>query len=120
MRNVLSVLILFFLSTAIFAQTDNTVAELPFLEPETIADFAEGRTSITIRSNIRDAAVYLNGNFEGMVTLRLDDIMRGQYHLRVARSGFVAKDYNISVTAGCAQEYFIVLEQQPESGDKTE
>jgi hypothetical protein len=112
MRIAFSVLLALFLSTSIFAQAEEIEPpheEFALLEPETITDLAEGHTRITLRSNIRDAAVYLNGNFEGIVTLRLDDIMRGQYHLRMERNGYAARDFSIEVVAGCAQEYYIEL-----------
>ena len=115
MRNFFSVLMILFISAALFADDFSpSGGEFPFLEPETISDLEEGRTSINIRSNIRDAAVYLNGNFEGKVSLRLNDIMRGQYHLRLTRKGYITKDYTIEVLAGCAQEYFIELTEQKE------
>ena len=115
MRKPFSVLILLLVGVALFAQSfSDSGTDFPFLEPETISDLEEGRTSITIRSNIGDAAVYLNGNFEGKVSLRLNDIMRGQYHLRLARKGYAAKDFRIEVIAGCAQEYFIELTGQKE------
>ena len=84
----------------------------PFLEPETIASLEEGRTSLTIRSNIPDAAVYLNGNYEGLVTLKINALMRGTYHLRMARDGFMPDDFTIEVISGCAQEYYIELKEQ--------
>ncbi len=113
MRKFYSILMILFISAALFADDFSpSGGEFPFLEPETISDLEEGRTSINIRSNIRDAAVYLNGNFEGKVSLKLKDIMRGQYHLRLARRGYESKDYTIEVTAGCAQEYYIELTPQ--------
>ena len=115
MRKFYSVLMILFISAALFADDFSpSGGEFPFLEPETISNLEEGHTSINIRSNIRDAAVYLNGNFEGKVSLRLNDIMRGQYHLRLTRKGYITKDYTIEVLAGCAQEYFIELTEQKE------
>lgn len=115
MRKFYSVLMLLLVPAVLFAQASaDSGTTFPFLEPETISDLEAGRTSINIRSNIRDAAVYLNGNFEGKVSLRLNDIMRGQYHLRLTRKGYITKDYTIEVLAGCAQEYFIELTEQKE------
>ncbi len=115
MRKFYSVLMILFISAALFADDFSpSGGEFPFLEPETISDLEAGHTSINICANIRDAAVYLNGNFEGKVSLRLNDIMRGQYHLRLTRKGYITKDYTIEVFAGCAQEYFIELTEQKE------
>ena len=69
-------------------------------------------TQIAVRANVRKAAVFLNGNFEGVSPVTLRNLMRGQYHLRVEKTGYEAQDYLITVDSGCAQTYYIDLKKQ--------
>ena len=99
--------------SALTEPADNSAqaADIPVLQAETVTATADGTESITIRANVRKVAVYLNGNYEGNTTLTLRNLVRGQYHLHLEKSGYHSADYMIAVTQGCAQTYFIALEK---------
>lgn len=71
----------------------------------------EEKTKIIIKSNVPNAEVFLNGNFEGNTNLTLNNLTPGRYRLRVEKSGYRPKYYRIDIAKGEERTFYIELEK---------
>jgi hypothetical protein len=114
------IVFLMFASLACFAQTGTAQNTMPaanldvegepeILKSERIQIIKNNRTKITIRSNVNNAAVFLNGQFEGNTDLTISDLPAGRYSLRIEKQGYEPKRYIISVRAGQEETFYVEL-----------
>src|SRR5574344_261555 len=81
------------------------------LQSEKRTDIAEEHTQITIRCSTRNASVYLNGEYQGVTTLTINDLKPGRYMLRVEKEGYDPKEFLISVRSAQAQTWYVDLQK---------
>lgn len=79
------------------------------LQSEKKIQIDEEKTKITIRSNVPDAEVFINGQFEGNTTLILNGLPEGRYNLRVEKRGYEPRRYRIHVRRGEEETFYIEL-----------
>ena len=107
-------------TAGLFAQTDaaqnsmpaanlDTEGEPQILKSEKIQIIKNNRTKITIRSNVNNAAVFLNGQFEGNTDLTINDLPAGRYSLRLEKQGYEPKRYIINVRGGQEETFYVEL-----------
>lgn len=72
---------------------------------------SEEKTKIIIKSNVPNAEVFLNGNFEGNTNLTINNLSPGRYRLRVEKSGYRPKTYRIDVERGEERSFYVELEK---------
>ena len=114
----------FFLFNLYSQESSFSIEEMPALEESSVSggefNLLEakkfsltdtGRTKITVKSNVSDAAVYLNGQLEGNTTLIINDLPEGRYNLKVEKSGWETKRCRIQVRKGQEAVYYIELEK---------
>lgn len=90
---------------------DESLTETSLLYAEKTKQFETTKTKITITSNVSDAAVFLNGQFEGNTNLTLTNLPEGRYFLRVEKNGYEPKRYRISVKRGQEETYYVELKK---------
>ena len=107
-------------SAGLFAQTDAAQNSMPaanldaegepqILKSEKIQIIKNNKTKITIRSNVNNAAVFLNGQFEGNTDLTINDLPAGRYSLRLEKQGYEPKRYIINVRGGQEETFYVEL-----------
>ena len=69
------------------------------------------KTKITIKTNVANAEIFLNGNFEGYSTLTISSLPAGRYNLRVEKTGYKTKRYRINVVSGEERVFYVELEK---------
>ncbi len=69
----------------------------------------ENNTKITIKCNVPDAEVFINGQFEGNTTLTLNGLPEGRYNLRIEKRGYEPRRYRIQVRRGQEETFYIEL-----------
>ena len=67
-----------------FDEAYSTYPEL--LESDRKSAIEKEKTKITVKSNVPNAEVFLNGNFEGHTNLTVNDLPAGRYNLRVKKN----------------------------------
>lgn len=82
-----------------------------YLRPERIFAIEANKTSITVNTNVRDAAVYLNNVYQGRTPCTINNLASGYYELRVEKYGYAARTYYISVDRSQHNTFFIDLEK---------
>ncbi|MFA6855636.1 MAG: PEGA domain-containing protein [Treponema sp.] len=71
----------------------------------------DNKTSITIRTNIQDASVYLNGEYQGRTPCTITDLGSGSYSLTVKKDGYEERSYRITVKNGQSSTFFVELDK---------
>jgi hypothetical protein len=69
------------------------------------------KTSITIHTNIQDASVYLNDEYQGRTPCTITDLGYGLYRLTVKKNGYGERTYRIMVKNGQSSTFFVELEK---------
>lgn len=115
-RITLTITVALLLCHSVFAQQIqtnilDTNGDASMLISESHRYIKENGTKITIRSNAPDAAVFLNGQFEGNTTLTIKDLPEGHYFLRVEKPGYAPKRYRIAVRREMEETFYVELEK---------
>lgn len=118
-----SIFIFLFFTISVFSQIEiskekqisQNTENLTFLQENIRAEKSisldEKSTRITIKTNVQNAEIYLNGQFEGNSPLTLNNIAEGRYFLKVQKNGYKTKHYRISIKKGVEESYYVELEQ---------
>jgi hypothetical protein len=80
-----------------------------FLQPEKSTDIAENHSVSTFRCNKTQTALYLNGEYQGIPTLTIKDLIPGIYRIRIEKQGYEKKEYLIYVERSKALTWYIEL-----------
>lgn len=81
------------------------------MAPENKLAIDPGKTRITIKSNVRNADVWINGQYEGNTNLTINNLSPGSYYLKVQATGYAPRYFNISVRYGEDRTFYIELEK---------
>lgn len=81
------------------------------LLPETREKIDDDLTEFVIRSNVPNAAVYLNSIYQGKTPLTIKNYTQGAYELIVNGIGYEIPYYFINITKGQRQKYYVSLEK---------
>lgn len=92
-----------------FDEAYSTYPEL--LKSDRKSAIEKEKTKITVKSNVPNAEVFLNGNFEGHTNLTVNDLPAGRYNLRVKKIGYKPKFYRINVPQGEERVFYVELEK---------
>ena len=92
------------------SESGDAFAIIPELEAEESSDIASGRTRAVFKTNVRSAAIYLNGNLQGRSQLTLNNLIEGYYLLRVEKDGYNFKENFIYVENAKSKSFYIELE----------
>jgi|WetSurMetagenome_2_1015567.scaffolds.fasta_scaffold58887_2 hypothetical protein len=76
------------------------------LNPEKTKELTEKETEISIRANIYNASVYLNGEYQGVTPLTISGLMPGCYDLLITGKGYEKRHYAIFVKKGESLSYY--------------
>ncbi len=87
------------------------IGQTPLLKSERKGAIASEATKITIKTNVPNSEIFINGNFEGYSTLTLTNLPEGKYNLKVEKKGYRSKRYRIKVAKGEERVFYIELEQ---------
>ena len=71
------------------------IGQTPLLKSERKSAIASEATKITIKTNVPNSEIFINGNFEGYSTLTLTNLPEGKYNLKVEKKGYRPKRYRI-------------------------
>lgn len=111
LSNLLYITSSLFCISNINQESDYYTAEPEILTSEKKINIQKRKTKITIRANIQDAEVYLNGQYEGNTDLTINNLPEGRYHLRVEKDGYKPRRFVINVRAGEEEFYYIELKK---------
>ena len=64
------------------------------------------KNSVTIKTNTRNAKVFLNGIYKGVTPISIDNLEPGTYRLRLEKTGFLPVERFISVSKGTTFSYY--------------
>lgn len=81
------------------------------LQPEHIISIEQYKSSITVRTNVYNAAVYLNGTYQGTSPCTINNLAPGMYLLRVEKRGYDSRSYYIQVRRNQNNTFFVELEK---------
>lgn len=68
-------------------------------------------SSLTIKSNVTGAHVYLNGNYQGTTPLTIQNLTQGRYHLRIDKDHYETRELYVTVRTAQERIYYIDLER---------
>ncbi|MBQ9239229.1 MAG: PEGA domain-containing protein [Treponema sp.] len=84
--------------------------EYQLLPPEQRQEITDAQTEIVIRTNVTDAAVYLNGAYQGRTPLTVRGLVAGVYELAVEKEGYGRTGYLVAVERGQRHSFYVPLE----------
>ncbi|MBQ9630945.1 MAG: PEGA domain-containing protein, partial [Treponema sp.] len=107
-KRALFLVFLIFFSHAFSQQIDEQ-----FLIAERITSVEREKilSSVTIHSNVRNALVYINGQYQGQTPCTINDLAPGTYRLRVSKQGYNSVSHYISVSRKRSSSFYVELER---------
>jgi len=87
----------------------------PQIETKEYSDIKEcedGKETIVIKSNVRNAVVTLNGEYQGRTTLVIENLFPNYYNIIVSKSGYVSEENLVEVKKGYTIEYYFDLKKE--------
>lgn len=99
---------------------------IPNLEAEEISDINSFQTKVTFKTNVKNARIYLNGNFQGYSKLILTNLVEGFYLLRAEKDNYDYQEKFIFAERGKSKTFYIELSESKkenaaaESGEASE
>jgi hypothetical protein len=93
------------------APSTSTISEDPdFFKVESESPLVEKKnSSLTIKTNVSGASVYLNGNYRGTTPLTIKNLTEGKYRLRLQKTHYETRELSIQVRRGQERVYYIDL-----------
>ncbi|MCI1208500.1 MAG: PEGA domain-containing protein [Treponema sp.] len=88
------------------AQTQETIQQ-----PVRSTQSEDKTATVTIRTNIRNATIYLNNEYQGYTPLKVKNLTPGQYLVSVKKNGYETRNFPIRLEAGQDKIYYIELEK---------
>ena len=82
-----------------------------YLSAERIVIIEEYKTSLSIRTNTQDAAVYIDGTYRGQTPCSFTNIASGVHSLKIVKRGYESKSFFINLNAGQNTSFYIELEK---------
>ncbi|MBR7064381.1 MAG: PEGA domain-containing protein, partial [Treponema sp.] len=98
---------IFCFSFVVFSQPHNE----QFLIAEAVTEVQKSSASVTIHSNVRNASVYLNGQYYGTTPCTVTDLAPGTYRLRITKQGYNSVSHYISVSRKQSSSFYVELER---------
>jgi len=71
----------------------------------------KGKTSLTIKSNASDAAVYINGIYRGRTNLTVTNLTPGLYYVQLRKAGYETAIRLVYVRDGVTVSYYIEMQK---------
>ena len=96
------------------SETDifSSIFDLPNeLKAEKKVQIERGASKITVKSNVDNASVFLNGTFEGNTPLTLNNLPEGRYRLKVEKNGWKTASYIINIRSGEDRTFYVELKK---------
>ena len=96
------------------SETDifSSIFDLPNeLKAEKKVQIERGASKITVKSNVDNASVFLNGTFEGNTPLTLNNLPEGRYRLKVEKNGWKTANYIINIRSGEDRTFYVELKK---------
>ena len=100
------------------ADSADAFAIIPNLEPEESADIDISRVRVIFKTSTKNCRIYLNGNFQGISKLTLNNLVEGFYLLRTEKDGFKTQENFIYAERGKAKTFYVELEPTEETQEK--
>lgn len=100
------------------ADSAEAFAIIPNLEAEETADLDISRIRVIFKTNVKACRIYLNGNFQGVSKLTLNNLIEGFYLLRVEKDGYKSQENFIYAERGKEKSFYIELEPNEETQKK--
>ena len=79
--------------------------------PERFEEIEEGKTAATFKTSKKKAALYINGNFQGLTPLMAAGLLPGFYSVQIKKEGFKTVNIAIQVRDGVSDFYYIEMEE---------
>lgn len=95
-------------------------AIIPELEAEEVSNLGAGRNRVVFKTNVKNCAIFLNGNLQGRSQLTLNNLIEGYYLLRVEKDGYDFQENFIYVEREKAKSFYIELQPNEETQKKEE
>lgn len=95
-------------------------AIIPNLEPEESSDLDPYHTKATFKTNVKNAKIFLNGNFQGVSKLSVLNFIEGFYLLRAEKDGYNFKENFVYIERGKAKTFYIELTPEQKDEIKTD
>ena len=93
----------------VFCANGQIYPELKTVSKKTLEN--KDKTSFTIKCNIDNSEVYINGRYQGRTDLTLTNFTSGTYKMEVRKKGYQTAYYSIDVRSGYSLTYEINLEK---------
>ena len=92
--------------------------ELSLLQPEKTTDILQKETEFIIRTDKKNARIYINGNFMGLSPLTITELIPGEYRLSIQKESRT-KTFQIEVKRFIRQEYYIAMSDETQQAEQT-
>lgn len=90
--------------------------ELSLLQPEKTTDILQKETEFIIRTDKKNARIYINGNFMGLSPLTITELIPGEYRLSIQKESRT-KTFQIEVKRFIRQEYYIDMSDETQQAE---
>lgn len=87
-------------------------SEEKLVEADSKSAIQDNQTAVTIKTNYRKAAIYLNGTYKGLTPLAITKLTPGTYFLRIDKNNFLPVECYIEVENGIASSFYFNLEEE--------
>ena len=85
------------------------LAKLVLLESSLMTKSEDGSAGIIVKTDIKNADIYLNGNFQGRTDLEVMNLLPGMYVMEVKKNGFRDEIFQIEVKSGIISTFSVNL-----------
>ena len=92
--------------------------ELSLLQPEKTTDILQKETEFIIRTDKKNARIYINGNFMGLSPLTITELIPGEYRLSIQKESRT-KTFQIEVKRFIRQKYYIDMSDETQQAEQT-
>lgn len=83
------------------------LSKIEVLKPHSMSETVDGTAGIVVETDVINADVYLNGNFQGKTDLEVTNLLPGMYVLEVKKNGYQDKIFQIEVQPGVSATFKI-------------
>lgn len=119
----LSNTIFLFASSEVLFDCEDVTDEIVLIEPRAKKILAsESQAYVRIECNVKNARVFINGNYQGIAPLDVKKLHPGQYKLELQKKGYENQIGFIEVKSKLELNYYITMEKEKniEDTDKIE
>lgn len=83
-------------------------------EPEKELVTGNNSSEIYLRTDVSNARIYLNGEYQGTSNLVLKGLLPAEYFLTIEKDGYKTQTIIVKVVKNLRREYYFVLEKTEE------